>query len=111
MDTITFIRDCLREVNQRVMKSLQGVSPEALVWRPAPHSNCIAEIAFHMARAEDRMVSSRAGLGEEIWKSQKWYERFGYPREQDRKTDFQMTGAPGVPGSQPGRHTAPRGRS
>jgi hypothetical protein len=79
------------------MKSLQGVSPEALVWRPAPHSNCIAEIAFHMARAEDRMVSSRAGLGEEIWESQKWYERFGYPREQDRKTDFQMTGAPGVP--------------
>lgn len=97
MDTTAFIRDCLREVNQRLMKSMQGLGKGALFWRPAPHSNCIAEIAFHMARAEDRMVSSRAGLGREIWESQKWYERFGYPRDQDRKTDFQMTKESGLP--------------
>ena len=97
MDLITFIEQCLKEVHERLMKSMQGLSEDAFVWRPAPHANSIAEIAFHLARAEDRMVGSRAGMGPELWESQNWYERFGYPRDQPRRNDFQMMRELGLP--------------
>ena len=90
MDTVKFVEQCLNESYERLVKSLQGLSPEDLVWRPAPHANCIAEIVLHVAHGEDRMVRSGAGLGHELWESQRWYERFDYPREQPRGTEFQI---------------------
>jgi len=90
MDTITFIEQCLNEVYERLTKSMQGLTREAFIWRPAPHANCIAEVAFHLARAQDRMVAIRAGLGPELWESQEWYARFGCPRTQPRNDDFRM---------------------
>ncbi|MFC1985190.1 DinB family protein [Chloroflexota bacterium] len=90
MDTVKFIEQCLNESYERLIKSLQGLSPDEMAWRPVPHANCIAEIVWHVARGEDRMVRSRTGLGPELWESQQWYQRFGYPREQPRTNDFQI---------------------
>ncbi len=55
MDVLKFVEQCLNETYERLIKSLQGLSPEELVWRPAPHANCIAEIVWHVARGEDSM--------------------------------------------------------
>ncbi|MFC1984949.1 DinB family protein, partial [Chloroflexota bacterium] len=90
MDALKFVEQCLNESYERLIKSLQGLSPEELVWRAAPHANCIAEIVWHVARGEDRMVRSRTGLGSDLWDSQRWYQRFGYPQEQPIGTDFQL---------------------
>ncbi|MFC1886854.1 DinB family protein [Thermodesulfobacteriota bacterium] len=90
MNTITFIEQCLIEVYVRLTKSMQGLTREDFIFRPAPHANCIAEVAFHLARAQDRMVAVRAGLGPELWESQKWFARFGYPRAQSRSGDFRI---------------------
>ena len=97
MDTVKFIEQCLNEVHERLVKSLQGLSPEELVWRPAPHANCIAEIMWHVARSEDRMARPRIGLGPELWETQQWYNRFGYPREQPLDTDYQLLRKLGLP--------------
>ena len=97
MDTIKFVEQCLNEAHERLVKSFQGLSQEELVWRPAPQANCIAEIMWHLARNEDRMVRSRIGLGPEIWQSQEWYNRFGYPREQSRDSDYQLIRVLGFP--------------
>lgn len=97
MDALKFVEQCLNESYERLVKSLQGLSQEELVWRPAPHANCIAEIVWHVARGEDRMLRSRTGLGPELWESQRWYERFGYPREQSRDADYQLLTTLGLP--------------
>ena len=90
MDTVKFVEQCLNEVHERLTKSLHGLNQEELIWRPAPHANCIAEILWHVVRSEDRMTRPRIGLGAELWESQQWYQRFGYPREQPRGTDYQL---------------------
>ena len=90
MDAVKLVAQSLNESYERLVKSLQGLSPEEMVWRPAPHANCIAEIVWHIARSEDRLVRPWAGLGPELWESQQWYQRFGYPREQPPAADFQL---------------------
>jgi len=97
MDTIRFVEQCLRQVHQRLLASLQGLEPQALVWRPAPQANCIAEIVYHVVRAEDRMSGPRAGLGPELWERDRWFERFGYPREQPMGTDYRLLRVQGLP--------------
>ena len=90
MDTIKFIEQCKNQVYQRFTKTLEGLTPEQLVWRPAPHANCIAEIVLHVARGEDEMIRTMAGLGPELWESQKWREHFGYQEEQLHEKGFQF---------------------
>ena len=90
MDTMMFIEQCLNEVHIRLVKSLQNLSQETLVWRPTPYANCIAEIVWHLARSEDRMARSLIGLGPELWESRNWYQRFGYPEELPLDTDYQI---------------------
>jgi len=90
MDTARFITQCLTQVHERLVKSVQGLGPADLVWRPAPRANCIAEILWHLVRAEDRMLGPRIGLGPERWERDAWFERFGYPREQPTGTDHRL---------------------
>jgi len=66
---------------QRMAETIQGLTEEQLLWRPALQANCIAEIAFHTIYGWDRLFNTSAGLGQEIWISQQWYKRFGYPSE------------------------------
>jgi len=95
MDTIKFIEQCLNEVHERLLKSLQGLNQDEILWRPVPHANCIAEILWHLVRCEDRMVRSTIGLGPELWESRQWYKRFNCPREQTMDTDYKLFKGPG----------------
>ncbi len=96
MDVLKFVEQCLNQVHQRLAQSLEGLSQEELVWRPAPHANCIAEIVWHVVRGEDR-IRSRLRLGPEVWESQQWHQRFGYPREQSQNPDYQILKSSGLP--------------
>ena len=97
MDTVKFVEQCLNEVHERLLRSLQGLSRDESMWRPAPHANCIIEIVWHMVRSEDRMARPQVGLGPELWESQQWYRRFSYPKEQSRDTDYQLLRVPNLP--------------
>jgi len=77
MDTITFIRHATTQAHQRLLATLDGLDDETVIWRPAPHANAIIEIAFHVARADDRLGRRRTGLGPEVWTRQGWARRFG----------------------------------
>ena len=80
MDLMTFIRQSYNEVYDRIVASCQGLTQEELMWRPAPHTNPIAFILWHAARAEDRMIRDAAQTPE-VWITQRWYEKFGHPKE------------------------------
>jgi hypothetical protein len=77
MDAATFIRHSLTQAHERFLATLRGLDEDVLVWRPAPHANAIIEIVWHVARVDDRLGRTRAGLGPEVWSSQQWYRRFG----------------------------------
>jgi DinB family protein len=76
MDAVTFIRQALTQVHERLMATLDGLTEADVTWRPAPAANTILEIVWHVARADDRMGRRRTGLGPELW-DQGWSARFG----------------------------------
>ena len=77
MNAITFIRQALTQAHERFMATLDGLSDADGGWRPAPHANTILEIAWHVARVDDRLGRRAAGLGRELWDSQGWSDRVG----------------------------------
>ena len=81
MDAITFIRQALTQAQQRFMATLDGLTDADAAWRPAPNTNTILEIAWHVARIDDRLGRRATGLGPELWESQGWSERLGTTKE------------------------------
>lgn len=81
MDALTFIRQALTQAHERLMASLEGLTDADAAWRPAPGANTILEIAWHVARAEDRLGRTMTGLGPSLWDSQGWSGRLGDTRE------------------------------
>ena len=79
MDAAGFILDCLAQVHLRLMITCEGLSTEQLLWRPAPTANNIGFILWHLSRNEDARVTSTGKLGEDLWATDGWHERFGQP--------------------------------
>ncbi len=82
MEVMTFIKQSYNEVFDRVVASCRGLDAQEMAWRPAPNTNSIAFILWHMARAEDRIITAASGASQEVWLSQAWYGRFGLSVEQ-----------------------------
>ena len=97
MGTIEFIRQSLSQVQERIQGSLDSMSQDDLLWRPASHANCIGDIVWHMVRSEDRLVRVTIGLGPELWVDQQWYRKFGYPKEAPPGNDYQALNSFGAP--------------
>lgn len=76
MDTITFIRQALTQAHERLMATLKDVTETDVTWRAAPNANAILEIAWHVARVDDRLGRRMTGLGPELWDSQGWSRTF-----------------------------------
>ena len=81
MDTVTFVTQCLSQVQLRLLATCEGLTQEQVLWRPAPHANNIGFILWHVARSEDRTVSRLEGDETALWVSERWHERFGQPEE------------------------------
>ncbi len=90
MDAATFIRHSLTQAHERFLATLRGLDEDVLVWRPAPHANAIIEIVWHVARVDDRLGRTRAGLGPEVWSSQQWHRRFGLAEGANPDGDYQF---------------------
>ena len=80
MDSIRFISDCLEQVQIRLLGTCEGMTQEEVLWRPAPYANNIGFILWHVARAEDNMVTRLEG-GPPLWVSAGWHEKFNQPAD------------------------------
>ncbi len=71
-----FLRDCLDQNYNSLVKSLDGLTPEELSWRPDPQCMSIGFMAWHSARAQDFLVQTVAKGSAQLWE-QGWADRFG----------------------------------
>jgi uncharacterized damage-inducible protein DinB len=83
VETRTFIAQCLRQAQQRLLASATGMSAAQLAWRPAPHANDAGHLLWHLARSQDAAVARIGGEREawqaELWETGGWRDRFGRP--------------------------------
>ena len=64
--SVSFISDCLEQVQIRLLETCEGLTQEEVVWRPAPYANNIGLILWHVTRAEDNLIP-RLENGSTLW--------------------------------------------
>ncbi|NHC22489.1 DUF664 domain-containing protein [Nocardioides sp. IC4_145] len=78
--------ELLKDAFGRIVESgtavVDGLSEDQLASRPAPGTNSIAWLVWHLARVQDDHVAEVAGL-EQVWTAQGFVDRFGLPFERD----------------------------
>lgn len=70
----------LENAYRALRRAMDGLTEEQLHWRPKPHTNPIAWMAWHQSRWKDRYGALLAG-GPEAWVSDGWAQRFGMAPE------------------------------
>ena len=89
MNAIQFIQSTLFELNRSLVVEVEPLTPEQMLYRPAPDANSISFLLWHFPRVEDNIfhrVSTVSGMPP-IWESERWYERFGL-KESDTGAGF-----------------------
>lgn len=76
MDCKDLIVDGLNRVQESLARALDDLSAEQLAFRPAPHANSIAWLAWHLTRVQDDHVSELAGRPQ-AWIEERWHAKFG----------------------------------
>jgi len=79
METLSFISQCFSQVQLRLLASCEGLTRDQVLWRPAPHANNIGFILWHVARAEDILITRLSGNRHPLWVSEGWHGSFGQP--------------------------------
>ena len=78
MNTAEVLIDAFGRIRQLVEKSVEGLSPEDLAYRPDPAANSIAWLTWHLTRIQDDHVAEIAA-DEQAWTAAGWADRFGLP--------------------------------
>jgi hypothetical protein len=81
MTDVEVLADILADFVKTAHTEVEGLSPEALTWKPDPGANNIAITAWHFARWMDilgtRILQDRAAEDEQ-WFVRGWAEKTGY---------------------------------
>jgi uncharacterized damage-inducible protein DinB len=80
MDHHELIADGLSRGRSVLRRALEGLSAEALAYRPADHTNPIGWLAWHIARVEDMHVADLLEVGQ-LWTEGGWHQRFAMPAD------------------------------
>jgi hypothetical protein len=75
MSEATVIADALSRIQQIVQRTLDGITPEQLAYRPHPEANSIAWLAWHLTRWQDTQVSNLT-QSRQLWLDG-WHAKFG----------------------------------
>jgi len=70
--------DAFGRVRDVVYDAVMGLKPDQLAFRPAPDTNSILWLVWHLTRIQDDHVAGVAGTGQ-VWTSGGWAPRFGLP--------------------------------
>ncbi|EFV12341.1 mycothiol transferase [Segniliparus rugosus] len=74
----SLLHDAYHRIREHVQSVADGLSEEALLWRPTPTSNSIGWLLWHAARVQDDHVAQIAGV-EQVWTREGFYGRFQLP--------------------------------
>lgn len=80
MDWTDLVMDLFRRIAHDLEEALRGAGDDLLHTMPAPGTNTIAWLGWHLTRSHDRNVSELLGL-DQLWISEEWHVAFG--READ----------------------------
>ena len=84
MDAVTVLRQEMEQVHGGLMRELEGLSFQHLIYRPAPDASTIAFVSWHILRTLDdaaHMVVPKESRPN-LWEHAGWRERFGFSEEQ-----------------------------
>ncbi|MFN8192552.1 MAG: DinB family protein [Nocardioidaceae bacterium] len=83
---IEVLRDAFGRVHDDLPRTLEGLSPDQVLWRPDADGNSIGWLVWHLSRVQDDHlagVAAAVGLGadlaEQVWTGHGWSSRFGLP--------------------------------
>ncbi len=80
MEQHEVIADALERGRGVLHRALDGMSDEALAFRPAEHTNPIGWLAWHIARVEDMHVADLIEEGQ-LWTDGGWHQKFEMPAD------------------------------
>ena len=72
--------DAFGRIDEEVTRTLNGLTPEQLTFRPHEQANSIGWLAWHLTRVQDDHVSDLAER-EQTWIEDGWHAKFGKPAE------------------------------
>jgi uncharacterized damage-inducible protein DinB len=72
--------DAFGRIDEEFRRTLDGLSPEQLTFRPSEQANSIGWLAWHLTRVADDHMSDLAGR-QQVWLTEGWHARFGKPAD------------------------------
>lgn len=81
MDGAEVIADALGRINRVLHRAMDGVPAETLNKQPAPGSNSMAWLAWHLCRVQDHHISDLLEVPQ-LWVSDGWHEKFGMAEDE-----------------------------
>jgi uncharacterized damage-inducible protein DinB len=60
-------------LKKQLMRVIDTLTQQELMWRPACGCNSMGLLLFHIARSEDTFIQTRLQEKHQIWESGKWY--------------------------------------
>ncbi|MDX6371063.1 MAG: hypothetical protein QOD98_51 [Nocardioidaceae bacterium] len=78
MTPAELLTDALERILKTATAAVDGLTDDQLALRPAPDSNSIAWLVWHLARVQDDHVADVAGT-EQVWTAQDFVTRFDLP--------------------------------
>jgi uncharacterized damage-inducible protein DinB len=82
MDVSALLIDLVGRVREHVDAAVDGLDAEALAATPAPGTNSIGWLVWHLARVQDHHVSELLERPQ-VWESDDWPARFGVGPDPD----------------------------
>ena len=70
--------DAFGRIQEAVVRSVDGLTPEQLAVRLDDAANSIGWLIWHLTRIQDDHVAAAAGM-EQVWLTQGWADRFALP--------------------------------
>jgi uncharacterized damage-inducible protein DinB len=81
MDGAEVVADALGRINRVLHRAMDGVPAETLNKQPAPGSNSMAWLAWHLCRVQDHHISDLLEVPQ-LWVSDAWHEKFGMAKDE-----------------------------
>ncbi|MDQ1380796.1 MAG: hypothetical protein QOJ71_1515 [Actinomycetota bacterium] len=78
MDTGAILVDAFERIRGATQRAADGLTEDALAFRPGADANSIAWLVWHIARIQDDHIAQLRNA-EQVWITAGWHERFGFP--------------------------------
>jgi uncharacterized damage-inducible protein DinB len=78
VDLNELLVDAFGRARETTHQTVEGLAPDALLYRPDEEANSIAWLVWHLTRVQDDHIADAAGT-EQLWSAERWRDRFSLP--------------------------------